>query len=179
MKDRQVSTNFKLSEFIISESFEHIHKSKAIDIVTMLPFQIYLVEQLAQNLLQPIRDEFGPLQITSSYRNDQIFNAMKLTGYKPSPTTDHSFGDQLVNWKGSGAADIVPLDAHIQDVFDWVISMNLRCNQIIMYPDKGFIHIANPKHALFNGKLVEKLNLVSRKPRAIYEDGKYTPYDRN
>lgn len=61
---------------------------------------------LATTILQPIRDRWGPLRINSGFRGRTL-----NTRVNGSPTSQHCFFQ---------AADIVPLQADIDVVFDWV-----------------------------------------------------------
>ena len=84
---------------------------------------------LANYLLQPIRDKFGALQISSGYRNEKVNNA--VDGEK---TSAHLRGM---------AADFIPLDAPIDQVFEWA-KKNLVYSQVILENKEGkrWIHIA-------------------------------------
>jgi hypothetical protein len=61
---------------------------------------------LATTILQPIREKWGPLRINSGFRGPSL-NA-RVSG---SPTSQHSLFQ---------AADIFPLQADIDVVFDWI-----------------------------------------------------------
>ncbi len=61
---------------------------------------------LATTILQPIRDRWGPLRINSGFRGRTL-----NTRVNGSPTSQHCFFQ---------AADIVPLQADIDVVFDWI-----------------------------------------------------------
>jgi zinc D-Ala-D-Ala carboxypeptidase len=61
---------------------------------------------LATTILQPIREKWGPLRINSGFRGPSL-NA-RVGG---SPTSQHSLFQ---------AADIFPLQADIDVVFDWI-----------------------------------------------------------
>lgn len=180
MVNKQLSTNFKLHEFLVSESYEKAHGISPIEGEELNSLQIYLAERLAKDILQPIRRHFGKLKINSGIRTPSIMEAMIAYGFKPSPTTDHSYGNTEVNWKGSGAADIVPIESDIWSVYDWIISTRfagqINYNQVILYPGNGFIHISNPKEILFSSRLVKDLQLTSRKREAVYKDGAYSIY---
>jgi len=87
---------------------------------------------LAYFILQPIRDRFGRVKINSGYRSPAV-NA-KIKG---SLTSQHMAGE---------AADLVPLDAEIKEVYAWCRD-NLKYGQLI-FEDKGgsqWIHISLPR----------------------------------
>ncbi|MCK5236485.1 MAG: DUF882 domain-containing protein [Deltaproteobacteria bacterium] len=85
---------------------------------------------LCQFILQQTRDKHGRLKINSGYRSPEVND--KARGSKAS---QHMRGE---------AADIVPLDAILYDVFKW-IALNCTFGQIIIYPDRGFIHVSLPR----------------------------------
>ena len=104
---------------------------------------------LAQYLLQPIRDEFGPIQINSAFRSS--FVNEKIGGSKTSQHMD------------AEAADIKPLEANITEVFQWCRT-NLIFGQLI-FEHKGdawWIHISLPRVNKPNGMVMK------------YEKGEYT-----
>jgi len=88
------------------------------------------IELLAQKVLQPIRDKFGPLKINSGFRN-AILSA--LVG--SSTSSNHCRGE---------AADIEPFDDNISlmEIGEWICK-NLIFHEFIaeFYPD-GWNHVA-------------------------------------
>lgn len=104
---------------------------------------------LCQYILQPLRDKFGPVWITSGFRSRQVNE--KIGG---ALTSQHLLGE---------AADIVPIDAPIDDVFGWAKD-NLRYGQIILEKkdDARWIHISLPR--------VEKQNMQAM----TFNEGIYT-----
>lgn len=82
------------------------------------------VELLA--LLQDIRNKFGPLKVTSAHR---CVDYNKAIGGKEN--SYHLYGR---------AADIVPLNADIIEVSEYVESINHQGGMGV-YPDKSFIHL--------------------------------------
>lgn len=85
---------------------------------------------VCQYLLQPIRDEFGPVQVNSGYRSKGVNLAVG-----GSLTSQHCKGE---------AADIrVP---NLWEVYEWIVN-NLSFGQCI-YEEKGaakWIHISLPR----------------------------------
>ena len=88
------------------------------------------LEALAENVLQPTRDKFGPLRINSGYRSPELNVAIG-----GSPTSNHCRGE---------AADIEPWDANTVTLFkmlEW-INGNLQFRTIILeYPPDGWLHV--------------------------------------
>ena len=63
---------------------------------------------LANYLLQPIRDAWGPLRVTSGFRSRAVNE--RVGG---SPASQHRRGE---------AADIVPVRADIKKVYHWIVA---------------------------------------------------------
>lgn len=99
---------------------------------------------LANYILQPIRDRWGALKVTSGYRSP----AVNLT-VKGSATSQHRFGE---------AVDFIPLEAEMKDVFRWLVQdSGIAFGQAILEP--GWIHtslvrVKGPNHQAltFDGK---------------------------
>ena len=87
---------------------------------------------LATYILQPTRDKFGKIRVNSGYRSHQVNQAIK-----GAPTSQHLFGE---------AADILPLDADIYEVFKWMRS-ELKYGQIIFETNGAskWIHVSLPR----------------------------------
>lgn len=103
------------------------------------------MEYLAQRILQPIRDEFGAIRITSGYRGPALNRAVG-----GSSSSFHCYGM---------AADIEPMDYRVplKDIFSFVYG-NLRATELIAenIPD-GWIHVAIAKGREGEGQLKYKL----------------------
>lgn len=89
---------------------------------------------LCAKLLEPVHVKFGKLRVTSGFRAP---NHNLLVGGKP--TSFHLYQD------GKCAADFEPLEAKIQDVFDWIrLESELKFDKVIMESSHGVatvIHI--------------------------------------
>ena len=95
--NQKLSENFTLGEMIASDTA----KKKGIDNTPTLA-DIYRMQELCKNLLQPIRDAWGkPIKVTSGYR---CYRLNRLVG--GSPTSAHPLG-----W----AADIKPASGSYKD----------------------------------------------------------------
>lgn len=186
MKNRQLSKNFYLNEFTYSKTADKR--------VTPTDFQIDLLGRLAKNLLQPIRDKFGSLKITSGLRDREIYDALIKAGYPASKTSDHFLVPYLIyidkkkdwyapawapNPRGRGAVDFTLFNSTIFDIWDvwyWILNTfdrpGIDYNQVIIYPSgyskvKGnYIHISNPSK-LFKSKHI----VPSRRPTMVYVAG--------
>lgn len=89
---------------------------------------------VAAYLLQPVRSRWGRVMVTSGFRSPEV-NAR--VGSKP--TSQHTRGE---------AADFLPLDAGIDEVFRWIVKESgIRFGQIIRESVGGrdWIHISLPR----------------------------------
>lgn len=192
MEDRQLTKNFRLSEFTYS--------SAAKKNIEPTDFQIEMLRLLCEKLLQPIRDKFGPLRVTSGIRDRDIYDALVKRGYPVSKTSDHFLvpflerkkGEWVApvwapNPRGKGAADFFPLKADCWDIYYWVFDNfkeSVDYNQVIIYPKEysdmngSFIHISNPARLFIAPHIVS-----SRRPKLVYTGGnkkfdtKYTHWE--
>ena len=83
---------------------------------------------LVEKVLDPLRSKVGKIKVSSGYR-DPVYNA-KEGG---SPTSDHITGC---------AADIVPLESDIDDVFA-IIIREFKYNQVILErKNTRWIHVS-------------------------------------
>jgi len=95
---------------------------------------------LARNVLQPIRDEFGVMKITSWFRCPILNKAIGGTD-----KSQHLLGE---------AADFVTPDAYIADVFFWLANIDklaeLKIDQVISESRKGgtLIHASHKRKGL-------------------------------
>ena len=140
----KLSKNFSLEELIATSSgYYNTPDDKAKEKL------LYL----ANCILQPIRDEFGAIQVTSGYRSGPV-----NTWAGGSVTSQHCKGE---------AADFQPKEADIDVVFDWIVEVSgIAYGQAILESkdDRRWIHISLPR--------LDKPNRVS----LIYSNGVYKPY---
>ena len=137
----QLSKNFTLEELT--------HTDKDILRVANIPSdkQVLKLKELCETLLQPIRDKFGRIYITSGFRSKAVNRAVGGKYY-----SQHTKGE---------ATDIVPLNAKIDRVMAWVVNESgLQFGQCIIEKvgDKQWIHISLPRIGInqialtYNGK---------------------------
>ena len=87
---------------------------------------------LAREILQPIRDEFGPIQVTSAYRSGGVNGVNAAVG--GSPRSHHLKGN---------AADIYAINgATHEEIAAWVYRSNLPVAESIVELHTGHYHIA-------------------------------------
>ena len=139
----KLSKNFSLNELTVTSTSAsneptEDHKDKLL--------------YLCQYLLQPIRDEFGPVQVNSGYRSEGV--NLAIGGSK---TSQHCKGE---------AADIRTPNANLWGVYLWILD-NLSFGQCI-HEEKGaakWIHISLPR--------IDRPNQQA----LLFKDGTYTNYD--
>jgi len=99
--------------------------------------QRYKLLLIAQYLLQPIRDKFGAVHVTSGFRSEFVHEAIKKVQNAPtSSTSQHLLGE---------AVDFIP-EGDIEEVFEWC-KENLIFGQLINENSGGkrWLHISLPR----------------------------------
>jgi len=88
------------------------------------------IEALAKNVLQPVREKFGPIRINSGYRSPELNVAIG-----GSTTSNHCRGE---------ASDIEPWNEDkvtLFEMLEWMYN-NLKFRTLILeYPPGGWIHV--------------------------------------
>jgi len=124
-KSIRLSTNFTLAEFIKSD----IAIRRGID--NSLPIK-YLepIQYLVKTILQPVRDKFGSIKITSGYRSEELTEAVGS-----SMKSNHTRGL---------AVDIEPIDPDVSltDILKYIHD-ELEYKELIaeFFPG-GWVHVA-------------------------------------
>ena len=153
----QLSKNFTMAEFIKSDTAtklgidntpegEHLENAK----------------ELFENVVQKVRDHFGPTVINSGYRSPELNEAVR-----GSKTSQHCHGQ---------AADIEVPGVANAEVAQWIVD-NTDFDQVILefytpgIPDSGWVHVTyknpedNRKSVLTamkeDGKTVYKVGLIA------------------
>ncbi len=132
----KLSKNFSLSEFLKSNVATRRNISND-------PTKEGIVEMqnLCQNLLQPLRDCLGPIRVNSGWRsielNKALGGAYKIIDGKYKATSQHCKGQ---------AADLkfIDSDGHVdnQQIWDCVLGCGLEFDQMINEFDYSWIHIS-------------------------------------
>ena len=140
----KISSNFSFSEFEKTSTGlpNSIPEDKKAWIVA-----------LVQEILQPLRDKIGIINITSGYRSPEV-----NTRIGGSPTSQHMKGQ---------AVDFFPAGKNIIDVYKLLFESTFPISQCILYsPEEGnFIHVAiDPKRP-------------ARKQFLIKQNGAFYPYN--
>lgn len=135
----RLSKNFAQQEFTTSAGIKIDPTSE----------QLFCLKTLCQNILQPIRDKYGPVNITSGLRNSESTEKLIAAGVSASRTSDHMAWCQG-NPKGTGAADFICRGKNMGVIFSW-IQRHLMHNvgQVIYYPYRDFIHVSNRFSKIF------------------------------
>ena len=121
-----LSRNFTLQELTKSDTAIrlNIHNEPNGD-------QIDKLKQLCENVLQPVRDQFGRVKVTSGYRSPELCRAIGS-----SENSQHAKAE---------AADFECVGVDNAEVADW-IKKNLQTDQLILEyytpgePNSGWIH---------------------------------------
>lgn len=145
----KITENFTFEELIHSAYAEKYHLSN-------LPKQdeIKKLNQLATEILQPIRNEFNaPIKVTSGYRSPRVNK-----GVGGSSTSQHVKGE---------AADITSSDN--KKLFDTIISLikshEIEVGQLINEYNYSWIHVSLPTSKHHN----EVLKAIKTKKGTKYE----------
>lgn len=148
MHDIQLSTHFKLSEFLRSEtaSARGIDNTPSIEVVSNL-------QQLCVNVLEPLRAYFNtPIVVSSGYRSPALNKAVG-----GSATSQHMTGE---------AADLrIPTEAAGKEWFKWIMD-NCKFHQLIWEKDSPqsihhWIHVSFKQDGVNKQQVIE--NLIKNK----------------
>ncbi len=115
--------------------------------------EVEALKGLCSSVLEPIRAEWGPIRIGSGYRSPDV-NA-RAGGV---PGSQHCLGE---------AADIVPIEAGLDMVFDWIVKAGaIRFGQCIREEKGGsrWIHVSLPRAGRENQEAL------------VYDGHHYRPY---
>ena len=132
----ELSRNFSLQELIKSDTAIRLDINNNPN-----AGQIEKLKALCENILQPVRDHFGRVKVTSGFRSEQL--CLKIGS---SINSQHAKAE---------AADFECIGVDNAEVADW-IKQNLETDQLILEyytpgePNSGWIHASyipfNPRH---------------------------------
>ena len=122
-----LSRNFSLQELIKSDTAirKGIDNNPNAD-------QIEKLKLLCENILQPVRDHFGRVKVTSGFRSSELYAAIGSSVNIPARAS-------------AEAADFEVIGTDNAELFDWIKS-NLEPDQLILEfytpgePNSGWIH---------------------------------------
>jgi hypothetical protein len=127
----KLSANFSLAE-LTKTNVRQFDNTPSMQVIDNL-------QVLVDNVLQPIRNKFGPVTVTSGYRSPSVNKAIG-----GSATSDHCFGF---------AADFEVAGVDNKELARWVAD-NLKFKQLILefytkgVPDSGWVHVSYDKNNL-------------------------------
>ena len=125
----RLSKNFVLSEITRSNTATRLGISNE-------PTKEHLenMQRLISNLIQPMRDELGPIRISSGYRSKALNRAIG-----GSSKSQHCKGQalDLQFWEDGQMCN--------KKVYDWILNSNLEFDQMINEFDFSWIHISLKK----------------------------------
>lgn len=84
--------------------------------------------RLCEEILEPIRDEWGAVKIYSGYRSEKVNSAVggaADSAHRTGDAADFDTGRDLVS------------------VFRWIMRGGLPIGQVILYPSRDFIHVSH------------------------------------
>ena len=122
----KLSKNFTLAEV------EHSSTAKRLGINNEMPKKhIANMQRLITNLVQPMRDDLGPIRITSGYRSKTLNSAIG-----GSNRSQHSKGQALdLQFWQKGKMDN-------EKIYKWILKSELEFDQIINEFDFAWIHLS-------------------------------------
>jgi len=122
----KLSKNFQLAEFEYSDTAfsENIDNS-------IPPQYLPSIQNLVNKVLQPLRDEIGPIIITSGFRSDALNDAISGS----SKTSQHMVGE---------AADIISNKLSAREIFNKIKELDLDYDQLIFEKrrDVEWVHVS-------------------------------------
>jgi hypothetical protein len=124
----KLSANFSLAE-LTKTNVRQFDNTPSMQVIDNL-------QVLVDSVLQPIRNKFGPVTVTSGYRSPEVNKAIG-----GSTTSDHCFGF---------AADFEVVGVDNKELARWVAD-NLKFKQLILefytkgVPDSGWVHVSYDK----------------------------------
>ena len=154
-EDIRVAPNFTLPELVKSSTAERMGLNNWPE-----DDQILInLTNVANHILQPIRNEFGPVRINSGYRGPALNRAVG-----GSKTSQHCFGE---------AADFESSRIGNYKLACWVKD-NLEFDQLILefytqgVPSSGWVHCSYKTNGQNRGKINTALII---KGKTLYKDG--------
>ena len=125
----RLSKNFVLSEITRSNTAKRLGISNE-------PTKEHLenMQRLISNLIQPMRDELGPVRISSGYRSKALNRAIG-----GSTKSQHCKGEalDLQFWKDGKMWN--------KEIYNWILNSHLEFDQMINEFDFAWIHISLKK----------------------------------
>ena len=125
----RLSKNFVLAEIVHSNTAKRLGISNE-------PTKKHMegIQRIITNLVQPMRDDLGPIRISSGYRNPELNRAIG-----GSSRSQHCKGEalDLQFWKEGKMCN--------KEIYDWIINSGLDFDQMINEFDFAWIHLSLKK----------------------------------
>ncbi len=122
----RLSKNFVLSEVTRSNTAKRLG-------IDNVPKDAHMknMQRIITNLIQPMRNDLGPIRITSGYRSPNLNRAIG-----GSSKSQHCKGEalDLQFWKEGKMCN--------KEIYDWIIESGLSFDQIINEFDFSWIHLS-------------------------------------
>ena len=142
----KISKNFVEEELYISRNYPELSEKPDKQ-------KLDILKSIVIISLQPIRDQFGEIIITSGYRNDELNKKVKgcrNSVHKKALALDFTFTNKIIS---------------LFDIFRWIyVYIPWKC--LIYYPKRKFIHmdfaIWRQKIAYISGKKGEYIKWKKR-----------------
>lgn len=141
-----LTSNFSISEFRVSDSFPEIAAQ-----IQFGPLGFVKVFYLCRTILEPTRVYLNSMvekisiHITSGIRDEALHEALKDSGYNPSRTSDHIWKDSKI------AVDFIVKNDDVYSKDDTRRAYNFieyhlpnAFGQLIFYDEKGHCHVSLP-----------------------------------
>jgi len=122
----RLSKNFVLSEIIRSNTAKRLGISNE-------PKKEHLknLQRIITSIIQPMRDDLGPIRISSGYRSPSLNRA--INGSNKSQHTKGQALD-LQFWKEGNMCN--------KEIYDWVLESDIEFDQMINEFDYSWIHLS-------------------------------------
>ena len=123
----------KLSKNFSRAEIEHSNTAKRLGIKNeMSQEHLENMQNLIDNLIQPLRDGIGPIRISSGYRSPQLNRAIGGSANK----SQHCKGEalDLQFWKEGQMCN--------KEIYDWIIESGLDFDQMINEFDFSWVHLS-------------------------------------
>lgn len=133
----KLTANFSVDEFVVSKQFPEL--ADAIQLTDEDRLKMYYLSRI---FLQPIRDIFGPVVITSGKRSIALNNAVG-----GSSGSDHLYTPSTPKC----AVDFTTPKAQLRDVYEHIKdTRHGSYGQLIYYINSNFIHLSLPTDTRLN-----------------------------
>jgi len=150
----KLSENFTMAEFIKSDTANRLGIDN-----TPEGEHLEAAKELFENVVQKVRDHFGPTVINSGYRCPELNEAVR-----GSKTSQHCHGE---------AADIEVPGVANGDLAQWIVD-NLEFDQVILefytpgQPSSGWVHVTYKKDGSNRNKALTAAKIDGK---TVYSNG--------